>query len=225
MLRLRDSTKNVIFKKSLHKSVKEGKLKIGPGEIIKREEKLYRRTKFKGKNNKAKVIRVDHLTRLSKYQRLNLKKYINTCLYKKKVLKNLLFTVEGLWNMFIIKGLPTLTFFHMMEESSTFNQLYKVAPKLRALDGVRYFFKKIRKSKRFLKASKGPKVRTLKSKSNLAQNSLQVKKRRAHVIKKLKKQRLTRRLLVILRAIETKEPHREHKLSKAKYKKNPKLFF
>jgi len=208
--RLRDSTKNVVFKKSLHKSVKEGKLKISPGEIIKPEERLYRRTKFKGKKNKVRVVRIDHLTNLSKYQRLNLKNHINIRFYKKKVLKNLLFTVEGLWNIFIIKGLPTLTFFHMMEESSTFEPLYKAAPRLRVLEGVRYFFKKMQKNKRFLKASNGSKVRALKGKSNSAQNSLQVKRRRAHIIKKLKKQRPARRLLVILKAVESKEAHREH---------------
>lgn len=187
MLRLKDSMKNIAFKESLYRDIQEGKLKINLEKTIKREEKLYARTKFRRKVNRILISKVEYLGTSSRYQKLDLKNYVNTSFYKKKVLTSLTSIVGGLYKKHVFKAALKPKPPQMNLEGRVKGFLSKIALRLSVLGGLRYFFKKVQKDKKLFKARGGLKAKDNKESSHTGYSASQIKKKKMYITEKLKK--------------------------------------
>ena len=216
--------KNIAFKKSLYKGVKEGSLNINLEKRIKREEKLYTRTKFKRKVNRVLISKVEHLGTSGRYQKLDLKNYVSTDFYKKKVLNSLTSIVGKLYKKQVLKTTLKKKPLWVKLDGVVTHFLSKIVSRLNSSGGPRYFFKKTQKDKNFLKVTRCLKVKNNKP-NYISYGAPQIKKRKMYTMKKPKERGLARRIFMKLKFIEAKRLSNPYKLTRVGDKQKVKSYF
>jgi len=189
-LRVKDSAKKITTKKVLYEDMRINELKANPGKIIGRSEDFYRKTKTKNKTNRILISKASRPGRFSNYQKIDLGNHTNANLLKKKILTLFVFILSFLTGRYILRKLPSQKIAQEVLFAIAKDLLREVRLRLGALVNGGCFFKKMQKNKKLLRASAILKASNSKVRNKVGYRSLQTKKRRAYVTKKLKKHKL-----------------------------------
>ena len=225
LLRVKDSAKKLTTKKVLYEDMRINKLKANPGKIIGRSEDFYRKTKTKNKTNRILISKASHPGRFSNYQKIDLGNHISANLRKKKILTLFVFILSFLTRRYIFRKLPSQKIPQEALSAIAKDLLSEVNLRLGALVNGGCFFKKTQKNKKLLRASAILKASNFKVRNKVGYRCLQTKKRRAYVIKKLKKHKLIWGLLVKIKRPVVKNNLRRCSWYKSKGKEIAKSHF
>ena len=189
-MRVKDSAKKLTPKKPLYEDMRTNKLRVDPRKTVRRDVVFYRKAKIRNKTNRVLISSASHPGRLSNQQKTDLGGHINTNFRKKKTLTLFALILALLSRRHIFKKLSSQKTSQRVLSAITDDFLGEIKLRLRVLGNRGFFFKKIQKNKKFLRISGVLKASTSKVRNNIGYRSLQVKKRRAHITKKLKKWKL-----------------------------------